>query len=226
MSRKILMKLFTSWNWRISSWPNWKPMTASWIMRWNVLIATWANVASTVSLDFYEGDEPDSEGGPLRSRPQVAVASDGTGTAHVEVPSHAFHLVPVAGPVKDDRDLAFQLVGLAEGQHLEELIEGPEAAREDDQGTRQVREPQLAHEEVVKLERQARRDEGVRALLMREPDVEADGAPARILASRAKRCGSQLAPRGYPAIEELLVDRADALSDGGRRIGAVSRAFE
>src|SRR5262249_13959054 len=45
----------------------------------------------------------------------------------------------------------------------------------------EVREPELPHEEVVELEPEAGRDPRVRALLVRETDVEADGASARVV---------------------------------------------
>ena len=67
---------------------------------------------------------------------------------------------------------------LRERQDLEQLVERAEAARKSDQRVRQVREPQLAHEEVVELEAQLGRDIGVGTLLLRQADVEPDAAPA------------------------------------------------
>src|SRR5262249_56744276 len=87
-------------------------------------------------------------------------------------------LAPVARPVEQGHDRPLELAGLAEGQDLEQLVECAEAAGEGDDGAREVREPELAHEEVVELEPEAGRDVRVRTLLVRESDVEADRAPA------------------------------------------------
>src|SRR5439155_14572658 len=86
-------------------------------------------------------------------------------------------LAPVARPIQEGHDRPRELAGLAEGQDLEQLVERAEAAGKDDDGAREVREPELAHEEVVELEREAGRDVGVRALLMREADVGPEWAP-------------------------------------------------
>src|SRR5437870_1317331 len=66
-------------------------------------------------------------------------------------------------------------MGLGERQDLEQLVQGPESSREHDQRPGEMREPELAHEEVVKLERQLPGDVAVGTLLVRESDVEADG---------------------------------------------------
>ena len=93
-------------------------------------------------------------------------------------------LVPVARAVEDDRDVSLQLARLRERQDLEELVERAEPAREHDQRARQVREPELAHEEVVELEPELGRDVRVRTLLVRQPDVEADRPAAGVRARR------------------------------------------
>src|SRR5262249_8621960 len=51
-------------------------------------------------------------------------------------------------------------------------------AGEDDERAREVREPELAHEEVMELERELACDVAVGPLLVRQADVEADGAAA------------------------------------------------
>src|SRR5207253_1756893 len=84
-------------------------------------------------------------------------------------------------------DRPIELARLAECQDLEQLVERAEAAGKNDDGAREVCEPELAHEEVVELEPEAGRDVGVRALLVREADVEPDRAPARV--GRAAVCG-------------------------------------
>src|SRR5439155_11273668 len=80
--------------------------------------------------------------------------------------------------VEEHGNRAVELVSLRQRQDLEQLVERAEAARERDQGARQVREPQLAHEEVVELQAQLRRDIGIGALLLRQADVETDAAAA------------------------------------------------
>ena len=91
------------------------------------------------------------------------------------------HLVPVLAAVEDDADLLRQLVGLREREDLEQLVAGAEAAGKDHQRLRQVREPELAHEEVVELEVQPVGDVRVGALLERQPDVEPDGLAAGLV---------------------------------------------
>jgi len=44
-----------------------------------------------LSLDFYEGSDPDSEGAPISMHPQLAVAMDGSGSVRSELPPRAFH---------------------------------------------------------------------------------------------------------------------------------------
>ena len=80
---------------------------------------------------------------------------------HLEVD----HFLPVLRSVDDDGDLLGELVGLGEGEKLEHFVEGAEAAGENDQRLGQVGEPVLAHEEVVELEVERGRDEGVGQLL-------------------------------------------------------------
>jgi hypothetical protein len=74
---------------------------------------------------------------------------DGAGIhQHVEVED----LLPILRAVDDDGDLLGQLLGLGQGEDLEHLVEGAEAAGKDHQRLGQVGKPQLAHEEVVELE--------------------------------------------------------------------------
>ena len=60
----------------------------------------------------------------------------------------------------------------AELKQLEQLVERPEAPRKDHQPLGEVREPVLAHEEVVELERQLGADVLVHALLERQGDAQ------------------------------------------------------
>ena len=97
------------------------------------------------------------------------------------IASKSIDFVPVARAVEDDRDVAHELARLGEREHLAQLVERPEAAGKDDQSAREVREPELAHEEVVELEPEPGRDVRVGTLLVRQPDVEADGPAAGVL---------------------------------------------
>ena len=86
------------------------------------------------------------------------------------------HFFPERRTVEEHGNRAVELVSLRQRQDLEQLVERAEAARERDQGARQVREPQLAHEEVVELEAELRSDIRVGTLLLRQTDVEPHAA--------------------------------------------------
>ncbi len=92
-------------------------------------------------------------------------------------------VLPVTGAVDDDGDGFGELVGLVEGEEFEHLVEGAEAAGEDDEGLGEVGEPELAHEEVVEVEVEGRGDVGVGELLEGELDVEADGFAAGLVSA-------------------------------------------
>src|SRR5436189_2398678 len=64
-------------------------------------------------------------------------------------------LVPVLAAVQDHFDLLRQLVGLHQRENLEELIARPEAAGKNHQRFREVSEPELSHEKIMKFELQA-----------------------------------------------------------------------
>ena len=74
-----------------------------------------------------------------------------------------------------------ELFRLDEGEDLEELVERAEPAGKDHECLRQVREPELPHEEVVELEVQPAGDVRVRALFERQPDVQADRLASRLV---------------------------------------------
>src|SRR3989338_10673330 len=65
------------------------------------------------------------------------------------------HLIPEVTAVQDDGDLLRELVGLREREDLEELVARAEPPGKNDERLRQVREPELPHEEVVELELKA-----------------------------------------------------------------------
>src|ERR1700690_4442515 len=60
--------------------------------------------------------------------------------------------VPILAAINDDQNLLGQFLCLRESENLEKLVEGPEAARENHQRLGQIREPELAHEEVMEFE--------------------------------------------------------------------------
>src|SRR5262249_57761296 len=66
------------------------------------------------------------------------------------------------------------------GREREWGVDGPKPSRKESNGRGKMREPEFAHEKVVKLEAEAGRDVRVRTLLFREADVEPDRAPARV----------------------------------------------
>ena len=82
------------------------------------------------------------------------------------------------------------LLGLArldQGQHLEQLVERPEAAGEGDQRLGQVEEPVFPYEEVMELEVQLGGDVRVMLLFEGEGDAEPHGASARLMGAAVRR---------------------------------------
>ena len=108
---------------------------------------------------------------------------------------------------------AVELAGLRQSQDLEQFVEGAEAAGKHDQRARQVREPELAHEEVVELEAQLGRDVGIGALLVRQADVQADAAAA---GERGAAVGGLHDPRAAAGAH-------DERFSGGERLHSVTR---
>src|SRR5687768_17047246 len=84
---------------------------------------------------------------------------------------------PVVPAHQNHREL-IDLPGLDEGQRLEELIERPEPAGEDDEGDRVFDEHRLPHHEVAEVDE--RIDVRIGALLEGQLDVAADGASAGV----------------------------------------------
>src|SRR5271168_3805511 len=89
-------------------------------------------------------------------------------------------LVPVLRSVEQHRNRAIQFLRLLQREYLHHFVERAEPARKHDQRPREMREPQLAHKKIVKLERQRARDVRIGPLLMRQPDVQPDGPAARV----------------------------------------------
>src|ERR1700744_1143061 len=63
---------------------------------------------------------------------------------------------------------------LRQCEQLKHLIQRAKATRKDDQRFCQVSKPVLAHEEIVELEIERRRDVLVRSLLKRQLDIQPD----------------------------------------------------
>src|SRR5260370_42367780 len=82
--------------------------------------------------------------------------------------------------VEHNYEAAFELACLGKSQDLEELIERSISAGKDHERFGEIREPELAHEEVMELEREIGRDVGIGPLLERQADVQADGFAARV----------------------------------------------
>src|SRR4051794_782496 len=89
-------------------------------------------------------------------------------------------LVPVTLAEQHQRHVFLDLAGLHHGEKFEQLIEGAETAGEKDHRLGEVSEPELAHEEVVKLERQLARDVRIAGLFMRQRDRKTDIDAARL----------------------------------------------
>src|SRR5579872_6758844 len=96
-------------------------------------------------------------------------------------------IAPELLPVENNRERAADFPSLDEGQDLEKFVHRAEAAGEDYQSARQIGEPELAHEEVVELEQQVGRDEGVGPLLVWKTDRQSHGRASRPL-RRASVC--------------------------------------
>ena len=124
--------------------------------------------------------------------------------------------VPVLAAVEDDADLLRQLVGLHEREDLEQLVARAEAAGKDHERLRQVREPELPHEEVVELEVQAVGDVRVRALLERQPDVQADRLAAGL--ARAAVGGLHDARAAARRDDEAVVVGLERQAPAGRAV--------
>ena len=121
------------------------------------------------------------------------------------------HLAPVVRVEEDDREVT-DLAGLDQRQRLVHLVERPEAAGEDDEPLGRADEAHLARVEVV--ERVLDVEVRVRALLVRQLDVEPDREAAALLraAVRALHHAAAAAGDHRPAVlAEPPADRAGVL---------------
>src|SRR5215469_10780835 len=81
---------------------------------------------------------------------------------------------PVFPSINDHQNLLRQFLGLRQGEDFEEFVHGSEAAGKNHQRLGQIREPELAHEEVVKVKIQGRRDVGVGILFEGQANIQAN----------------------------------------------------
>src|SRR6266545_3741206 len=146
--------------------------------------------------------------------------------------------LPVVRVEEDDREME-HLAGLDECQGLEELVERPEASGEDDEALGRLHEHRLAHVEMLEGEPDV--EVGVRVLLVRELDVEADrkptafrGAAVRGLhhAGAAARddgeaCfGEQLSGRDGGLVRGMILAHAGRAEDRHCRLGDLRDCLE
>src|SRR5437868_12861236 len=83
--------------------------------------------------------------------------------------------MPVFAAIDDYQDFLGQLLGLGQREDFEEFVHGAEAAGEDNKSLGEIAEPELTHEEVVKLKIERRRDVGITHLLEGQIDVQTNG---------------------------------------------------
>src|SRR5271154_1062819 len=81
---------------------------------------------------------------------------------------------PIRAAIDNDHNFLGQLLRLRQGENLEEFVEGAKSAGKNHQSLGQVGEPELTHEEVMKLKVERRSDVGIRILLEGQIDVEAN----------------------------------------------------
>ena len=92
-------------------------------------------------------------------------------------------LAPIGFPDQHNRNRR-RLAGLGERQHLEQFIQGAEAAGKRHQRPRPHHEMQFAQREIAKFEAQFGADIGIGKLLMRQGNIEADRFGADIAGAR------------------------------------------
>src|SRR3954447_9965444 len=81
---------------------------------------------------------------------------------------------PELRAIENNQDFTFQLLGLSEGQDFGQFVQSSKSAGKDHERLRQIRKPELPHEEVMKLERKFRGDVWVGTLLERKTNVQAN----------------------------------------------------
>src|SRR5271156_345569 len=78
------------------------------------------------------------------------------------------HLLPIAPPVNQNHIVLREFPRLQQRHHLPKLIHRPESAGKNDQRLGNLREPQFAHEKIMKIKAQFRTDIRVRKLFVRQ----------------------------------------------------------
>src|SRR5450755_4448092 len=87
--------------------------------------------------------------------------------------------IPVFSAIEDDRDSLHPL-GLPQAKRVEQLVERAVAARKDHERFGSQDEVKLTNREVVELKAKIGRDVGVRFLLVRQINVQADALAANV----------------------------------------------
>ena len=113
--------------------------------------------------------------GICESEQRIFALVDG---AAVEHRAPVEHFVPILPSVNQDQIMLRQFAGLHQREHFPKLVHGAESARENDQGFRDLREPQFAHEKIMEVEAQFAADEAIGKLFVRQLDAQADGFSA------------------------------------------------
>ena len=88
------------------------------------------------------------------------------------------HLVPIFAAVDEDDVVLGELAGLQQREHFPKLVHRAEAAGKNDESFGNLREPEFAHKEIMKIEAELRTDVGVGELLVGQFDGKTDGFAA------------------------------------------------
>ncbi len=143
---------------------------------------------------------------------------------HVDQVIEVDHLVPELRPVQHDRHLLRYLSGLHQRQGLHQLVQRAEPAREDHHGVGKGHKKELAHEEVMELEVQRRRDVLVRHLLERKGDVQADRIPPGHMRPQVCRLHDSRPPAAayHETLRAILRrDNAPPVGKAPRKLGRI-----
>src|SRR2546429_8718949 len=131
--------------------------------------------------------------------------------------------LPVRAAIDDNDNLLSQLLSLGKGEDFKKFVERDEASGKDHQRFGQIREQELTHEKVMELEVERRRDVGIRILLERQIDVEADGFSASFVSSKICRFHDARAAAGGD--DKTMALGGDLCRPFGQQEGELARVF-
>src|SRR5438445_13053656 len=131
--------------------------------------------------------------------------------------------LPVRAAIDDNDNLFSQLLSLGKGEDFKKFVERTEASGKDNQRFGQIREPELTHEKVMELEVERRRDIGIRILLERQIDVEADGLSASFVSAKICRFHDARASAGGD--DKAMALGRDLGGPFGQQEGKPARVF-